>query len=1182
MKKYLPLLLLLVGAAVWYAQRTQAAQSSTQSGAALNQRESLYRDNNLGVALMEQFKHEEAAKAFRKALAADAKFALARINLSLALFFLNDSPGALKEAQEAVKLAPENLTAQYALGLALRSEKLYDEAIAAFNQVLAADSQDAGANVQVGQLYAQKQQYEPAIKAFRAALAAESYNQTAAYSLAQALIRSGNAAEGQQMLAVFQKLKASGYATSFGNVYGEKGRYGEGVVSTGAESEFVSQAAPQVKFTDATAEMGLNATFGNKPLASVLNRKVTKAEFTDTLKRELVNPFSATIGLPDIDADGRLDVFAAGLDANGKPFVKLFKNTGGKFTDVTEKSKLTVNAPISGAVFGDFNNDNTQDALLFGYNTLALWTNNGDATFSDVTAATGLPTSYSSWAMTAAFLDADHDGDLDLFIGNFADLTKWPATADTAVFPDEFAGSPNRYFRNNGAKEGKWSFTDATDAAGLGGGVLKTTAVVCTDYDNRRDIDFFIANYGGPSQLFANQRDGSFKAISAVTLIADTQHAFGVGAGDLNKDGYTDFYLPGYGEAHWKVSDGRGGFRKPSSFDPGTAGISMEGRAVQLADFDNDGMLDVVESCKDWLRVRLYRPSYGKSTFDHGPGERTDSDTRAFALGDLNSDGVLEVLTFKTNGAMSVLRHNGASKNYAAVNLTAKTSNRSGIGTKAVIRSGSLSQKLESYASSPAPAPASMIFGLGFRTQVDTLNLIWPAGIVQSELAVKANQRELIEELDRKGTSCPLLYTWNGSEYQFVTDFLGGSAIGYRVGGGKADWNYPDTDEYVLVTGEQLQVKDGRYSLRMNNQLEEVIYFDAVKLLAVDHPAETAIYPNERLMPARPYPAFKIYSTRNATPPVSARDETGRDVLSAVSKIDRSYPDNFAKLPFKGYASEHSLTLDLGKQAKDAKRVLLLLSAWIDYADSTSNLAASQAGVKLVPPYLQTRNAKGEWVTTIAQMGFPAGLTKTMTVELPKDALCNSTEVRIVTSMRIYWDQVLVDVSNEASAMKVTTLQPLSADLHWRGFPREFAADDKGLKAYDYRVIEAFAPWKAHLGNYTRYGDVRPLLSQIDDMYVVTRNGDEMQIDFDATKLPVLPQGWRRDFLVFADGFGKDMDINSARPDTIGELPYHAMKSYPYASGDTYPNDASHQNYLRTYNTRTVREQHAARWQATR
>ncbi len=120
-------------------------------------------------------------------------------------------------------------------------------------------------------------------------------------------------------------------------------------------------------------------------------------------------------------------------------------------------------------------------------------------------------------------------------------------------------------------------------------------------------------------------------------------------------------------------------------------------------------------------------------------------------------------------------------------------------------------------------------------------------------------------------------------------------------------------------------------------------------------------------------------------------------------------------------------------------------------------------------------------------------------------------------------------------------------------------------------MIERDAPWKVHTGNYTRFGDVRELLRAIDDMYVITRSGDEVQVDFDERQLPRLPGGWKRDFLLFADGFGKDMDINSARPDTIGELPYHRMKSYPYSASDSYPISPRHQEYLEHYNTRTYR-----------
>ena len=1149
-------------------------------------REALYRLNNIGVAYMEQYKHEEAMKEFRKAIERDPNFALAQINLAIAAYFQRDIPTATAAARAAIKLLPDSPHAHYILGIILRNEKQYDEAIAEFKKVLAIDPQDAYANIQIGQIYQQKQQYDEAAKALSRALESEPYNATAAYSLAQAYNRAGKAEEGRKYLALFQQLRSSGYATTLGLTYGEQGRYAEGVISTGAESELVSKEPPNVKFVDATAEMNLKVSFANKPLSSVLNRKVTKTEFeSEATKRELVNPFSATIGLPDFDGDNKPDILVAGIDANGKPFIRLLHNDGGRFSDVTDKSKLTANGPVCGAVFGDYDNDGKQDVALFGYNTLALWRNNGDGSFTDVTAKVGLPANYKAWALTVAFVDADHDGDLDLFVGNFADLTKWPG-GEAATFPDDFAGAPNILFRNNGVKDGNVTFTDITDKANLGGGANKTTAVVCTDFDNHRDIDFFVVNYNAPVQLFANQRDGSFREAAAQVGIKANIKAFSVAAGDLNKDGFTDFCTVGLPDAGTVLSlkylsNGRGGFaEKTSTVRVLNSSRPLIPNMVQAVDYDNDGVLDIFSLNANYIAVEKNAGLPDIARAAPFPPAFTPSDLRSMATGDLNADGAVDLLIINDKGLLTALRNEGASKNYVAVNLTGRTSNRSAIGTKAEIRSGSLSQKLEVYSSSPAPAPASLIFGLGYRTQVDALKLVWPAGIVQSELTVKTSQPENIEELDRKGTSCPLLYAWNGSEYSFVTDFLGGCAIGAREPGNT--WSVPDTDEYVLVTGEQLKPRDGVYSLRMNNQLEEVIFFDAVKLLAVDHPAETDIYPNEKLMPAPPYTPFKIWSVRNPQPPVSAVDDKGNDILPLISKIDRRYPEDFEKLPFKGYAKPHAIELDPGKAALTAKQVVLLLHGWIDYADSTANLAASQAGVEIIPPYLQVKNAKGEWQTVIDSTGFVAGLPKTITIDLTGKFLCSDARVRLVTSMRLYWDQILFDASDGSAPLKVTTLEPMRADLRWRGFPREYSPDGRRPLIYDYRTIEPSAPWKAHLGNYTRFGDVRELLLAPEDMYVITRNGDELQVDFDAKRLPPLPKGWKRDFLVYADGFGKDMDLNSARPETVGDLPFHKMKSYPPAPGDSYPNDARHQEYLRKYNTRTVSRQMEAGWRGIR
>ena len=1185
--KYFALIFLLTGiafASVWNLRTVNGAQAADPR----LQREELYRGLNIGIAYLEQFKPKDATKYFKEVVTKDPKFGIGQLNLAIALFHDGELPTAEEAARAAVQLMPNSPHAHYVFGLILKNQNRADEAIQEFKQVLAIDPKDPMTNVQIGQVLRAQQRYDDSIPYYQRAMEVESYNATAANGLYTALLRSGKTDEGRKMMAYFNQLRGTNYKTELGKDYGDVGRYAEAVAGTGAEPDLVSKDAPNVKFVDATKEMNLTANFANKPLSSALNRKLTKAEF-EKAKPDLVSAFSSSIGLCDYDADDKFDVFVTGIGKDGKSFAQLFHNEGGKFSDVTAKANIKLTAPASGAVFGDFDNDGKQDIFVFGYQMLGLYKGNGDGTFTDITASVNLPANNNNaWAMTAAFVDCDHDGDLDIFVGNFADLNQFPAGKTSAIFPDDFSGTPNKLFRNNGEKDGKWSFADDTEKSGLGKLANKTTAVVCTDYDNHRDVDFFVVNYGEPVQLFANQRDGSFKDVANQVGLGSVKAKLSIAVGDFNKDGFTDFYDPS--EHDWYLSNGKGTFESRYPIQSASMSLLQEKYIAQAIDYDNDGLLDAVELVAgSGLMIEhnigiepnhLILKNTPSFAIRGGLFKTKDvANIRALVSGDINNDGAVDVLSVKSDGSLVAFKNEGASKKYVAASIKAGTSNKGGIGTKAILRSGSLQQKLELYASSPAPAAAGLNFGLGYRTKVDALQLLWPAGIVQSELDVKVGLNKF-EELDRKGTSCPILYAWNGSEYSFVTDFLGGCAIGMREPGNS--WSVPDTDEYVRVTGEQLKERDGKLSIRMNNQLEEVIFFDAVKLLAVDHPAETEIYPNEKLLPGPPYTPFEIYSVKTPRPPVSAIDDKGKNILPLIEKIDQQYPTNFTKLPFKGYANEHALELDLGKDALQSKRPLLLLSAWIDYADSSSNLAASQAGVTITPPFLQVKNKRGEWQTVIEQMGFPAGLTKTMTVDLTGKFLSQDSRVRIVTSMRIYWDQILVDTTDGKAPTKITKLDAMSADLHWGGFPRELSLDKFGLKAYDYRTIDPTSPWKAHIGNYTRFGDVRELLLTPEDMYVITRNGDEMQIDFDATKLPKLPNGWKRDYLVYADGFGKDMDINAARPDTVGELPFHGMRSYPHAPNEHYPADEKHLEYLRKYNTRTVGVQTQAMWRGVK
>ena len=173
--------------------------------------------------------------------------------------------------------------------------------------------------------------------------------------------------------------------------------------------------------------------------------------------------------------------------------------------------------------------------------------------------------------------------------------------------------------------------------------------------------------------------------------------------------------------------------------------------------------------------------------------------------------------------------------------------------------------------------------------------------------------------------------------------------------------------------------------------------------------------------------------------------------------------------------------------------------------------------------------------------------------------------------MRIYWDQILVDTSGGDVPMPMVRLEPVSADLHWRGFSAEVSPDGREPFGYDYDIVSLNSPWKTMAGRYTREGDVRELLARTDDMFVISKPGDEIALSFDATKLPPLPRGWKRTFLLYADGFSKEMDINSASPDQVMPLPFHTMKSYPYSQKEAYPISRAHRDYIERYNTRLVR-----------
>jgi hypothetical protein len=645
-----------------------------------------------------------------------------------------------------------------------------------------------------------------------------------------------------------------------------------------------------------------------------------------------------------------------------------------------------------------------------------------------------------------------------------------------------------------------------------------------------------------------------------------------VAAGDVNKDNYSDFFFAQPdGAGVLALSDGRGRF----AASPAPAGAA-NARAAQFIDYDNDGLLDIFLLTTAGPRVlRNVGRDWTDATAQALPAAMTSALTTATSLatGDFNGDGRVDIAVEGPQG-LSIWHNSGTTGSASLrVSLAARVSNRSAVGARIEMRSGSLRQQHELYAAVPSPAPADVVFGLGDRGGADVVRVLWPSGILQAETAAAADGAApamitnalKIEELDRKPSSCPYLYTWNGERFEFITDFLGGGEMGYWLAPGMR--NTPDPDEYVRIDGNRLKPRDGKYELRITNELEESLFLDRAELVVISHPADVEVHPNEGLVPERR--PFTIYSARAPQVPLAAVDDRGRDVLDRLRAIDRRYVDGFGLERVRGYAADHALALTLPKPGPSGRR-LLLMNGWTDYAFSGDNVAAHQAGLSLQPPSLEFKAADGKWQTAIEDIGMPVGRPQTVVVDLTGRVPNSATEVRIRTTMRIYWDQVLVDTSDGEAPRTVERLAPVTADLRWRGFSAEVTPDGREPFGYDYGRVAADSPWKLLPGRYTREGDVRPLLLQTDDMFVVSRPGDEIALTFDAGSLPPLPDGWTRTFLLYADGFSKEMNLNSASPDELLPLPFHGMTRYPYAAPEKYPSTPAHREYLERYNTRVV------------
>jgi Flp pilus assembly protein TadD len=1076
--------------------------------------------NNIGTALMNQQLLEKAIDKFDEARKLDPSLTAAELNKGIALLYLQRLPEAATALEHAAAQAPNDPRVWYATGLLYRSDNKPHESMTAFQKVLRLDPSNADSHYFLGSFLLDQQNLPAAEAEFRAALKLAPLHASAQFGLARTLQRQGKAEEARATLKRFQQLTNAKLAFPFSHNYGEEGALGK--------AEDAAASVPAVG-----------------PMIQVTFSQGWVSPNSGTKTPETIPANSNNACLIDLEGKGSPSLITM---ASGDSAVKLYQNTGNGGFELIPSAKTGL-APYGEGVacaVGDFDNDGLPDVALAMSDRVLLFRNVGGGMFTDVTKASGIVSLNHPSGLI--FVDYDHDGDLDLFITG-----------------EGIGGAkPNILWRNNGDK----TFTDWTQQAGLGG-ESSTTGAVLTDLNNDRAVDLVVTGSASAPTFFANPRDGAFQPASLFSE-KGLPPTTGIVVFDFNKDGWMDVALTHAGAPGvtlWKNIEGKRFERVPLPL-----GDITKGWNVAAFDFDNDGWLDlaIAVDTASGPQLRILRNTGPEGFVDVTTQLKLNDaklqSPRSLIASDLNGDGAVDLIVTQEDGSAVTLVNHGAERNHSLrISLAGLADNKSAIGTKVEVFANGLWQKWE------VTNTQDIIAGLGGADKADIVRLLWPTGVPQDEIDAPATKRLMLTELDRRGSSCPTLFAWNGSKFTFISDVIGAGVVGHWISPGER--NTPDPDEWIKIDGSQLKESNGKLSFRFGEPMEEVNFVDQVRLVAIDHPQGTQVFPNERFLSEEPFASTKTILSQGAHPPSAAWDDHGTDVLPLLRTIDRKYVKDFTNLSFAGFANKHSLTLDIGPW-KPGNPLLLLLHGFVEYFSANSMYAAWQAGISPLSPYIEAQLADGSWQRIIDDMGFPAGLPRTIVVDLAEKLPPDCRRIRLVTNLQIYWDQILIDNggSSQDLAKNVrihqTELPLITASLAFRGYPQQTDGATPGDLNYNYQKMSRGGPFVAQRGAYTHYGDVTPLLQHVDDEYVIFGTGEDMDLEFNAAAQPALPAGWVRDYFFYANGFVKDMDFYEASPFTVDAMPFHAMSNYPYKNDQHYPDDAKHIAYQLEWNDR--------------
>lgn len=1055
--------------------------------------------HNRAVGLMGRFEYWKAEQAFAELERNYPDWLDLRVNRAIAILNRQeegDEALALKRVEGVLAEQAGHARAHYVAGLLRLYLGSPEAAEIHFRRVAEADPADAYAIYYLGQCLAQQSRFEPALAAYRKAIELDPYLRSAYYAAFQASQRLRDRQAARAYLGDYQRLARNPRARLAEFRYTRMGPKAE--VQALGEAPVTAVKPPE------------GPLFG--PVRRLAAQGPGPAEY-------------AAVTPVNLKTDGRPELFvSAGLAAS-----RLFDPAT---VDAELAHPLTQVEGVNATLWGDYDNDGLTDAYLCRRGPNRLYRQTAPGKWQDVTEATGTAGGAAD-TRDGAFFDADHDGDLDLFLVN--------------------ADAPNELLNNN--LDG--SFRPLGQKQGIAGDGRASRSVLPLDLDGDRDVDLVVLNQAPPHEVYLNDRMWAYTPHVGLKTFRETP-SLALIAADLDADGRDELlsFTPDGRLLRWR-REPKGDYAAEELARPGTADMAWAQLAV--LDADGDGVLDVLAA---WPGGWAIHGADGRLL--HGYSAPSDMPLAAATPVLLEPAEGPAVAALFRDGSLSLWPAGPGRHPFAALRLSGKTdtvetmrSNASGIGARLALRLGSRWTLPPTYRghSGPGQGLQPLSVGLGGAPRMDFLRIDWSDGVMQTELGLAAGELHQISETQRQLSSCPVLFAWNGSEYAFVTDFLGVGGMGYAIGPG--EYATPRPWENLLLPDGLLRPRQGRYILKLTEPMEEAAYLDAVHLEAWDLPPGWRMVLDERMGIAGPEPTGGARFYRRELLAERAVNERGEELTQTLREADgqAASPGPLDRRFIGRLAGEHVIELSFA-ETLDAPggEPMLVADGWVEYPYSQTMFAAWQAGAEFQAPTLEARGADGRWRVLLEQFGYPAGMPRRMSVPLP-ELPAGTKALRLRSNMEIYWDRLTVAYAEPLPRARRSELTMTGARMARSGFP-EWTYADFRRPLLDYARRRPFDDTRHMAGFYTRFGPARELVTALDDALAVIGPGEELEVVFRATE-PALPEGWTRRHVLRTHGWAKDMDLFTKDGETVGPMPQTGRPAQP--------RDALHARYNTRY-----------------